>query len=145
MDKTCPDPSSCAAVQTQVTAMDKVEKKLDENNKKQEETNLNLARVAGSLEAQNKLLEVYRADTGKDIDALFRLGRKNEIDVAHVEGNIGVTIATEFGNLKTNLAKEIGKVNTAAANKLGIWDVAKIIGSIAGFLTIIAMAIKIFG
>lgn len=127
MSDTCPDPTKCAAVQTQVAAMEKVEKKLDENNLKQGEINVNLARVTEAL-------DIYSSGAKKDIDSLFRLGRKNEIDLAHVEGNIGVTIATEFGNLKTSMAEEVGKLNTSQAKKLGFGDIIKIVTLVSGIV-----------
>ena len=144
MSDICLDSSKCKAVIASVDALKIISRKYDENNAKLQETNIHLVKVTGVIETQTQLLKVYKATTDRDLKILFDKAVENAINLAHVEGNLGIEVATGFGELKTLVAEEVGKINTSQAKKLGLWDIGKIIGLISGVIALFGLLYSLF-
>lgn len=144
MEKTCTNPLACPGVKAQLAELQAVKEEIKTSNQNNQETQLHLVKVTAAVETQNKLLEVYRHGTGKDISDLFTKANNATRNIDHVEANLGITIAQEFGKVNVRLAEEIGKVNTSQAKKLGIWDVGRILGLITAALVLFGVLYTLY-
>jgi len=151
MTEFCSDPSKCPTSQATMQQLEQVQGALEENNRKQEETNLSLVKAVGSIETLTRLMEANKKETDKDIsqleghvETLYTRSNAANLHIQTVESNLEIKLTEKIGDVSAQIATKVGELNTAQAKKITIGDVIRLITFVGSVIALIAVSVQVF-